>query len=155
MKDVRGLAGTRLDGRKEGWTDGWTNAHGRTRVISIVPLRLRRVTINIKSRILNTNGQTGISKSTSTLSARQLGRAVQFSGQICFMCCSRSVLYKLCQTKWKCKFMVVVKLGMIKHLARFIKSHIYFDFNKFRLNDHWILFKARCKANGLLLKKSS
>ena len=50
MKDVRGVAGTRSDGRKDGrkdgrndgWNDGRT--HGRTRVISIVPLRLRRVT---------------------------------------------------------------------------------------------------------------
>ena len=50
MKDVGGVAGTRFrtDGRTErteGRTDGRT--HGRTRVISIVPLRLRRVTINL------------------------------------------------------------------------------------------------------------
>ena len=48
MKDVRGVAGTRSDGRK-GWTDGRT--HGRTRVISIVPLRLRRVTNKVQIEI--------------------------------------------------------------------------------------------------------
>ena len=42
MKDVRGVAGTRSDGRTEGRTDGRT--HGRTRVIFIAHLRLHRVT---------------------------------------------------------------------------------------------------------------
>ena len=39
MKDVRGVAGTRSDGRIDGRTDGRTHGrtHGRTRVISIVP----------------------------------------------------------------------------------------------------------------------
>ena len=51
MKDVKGVAGTRsdvqyrrMDGWNDGWTDGWMDTHGWTRVISIVPLRLCRVT---------------------------------------------------------------------------------------------------------------
>ena len=45
MKDVRGVAGTRSDGRKDERNDGRTDGrtYGRTRVISIFPLGLRRV----------------------------------------------------------------------------------------------------------------
>ena len=55
MKDVGGVAETRSLGRMAGRWDGrmdrQNNAHmehGETRVISIVPLRLRRVTKNFK-----------------------------------------------------------------------------------------------------------
>ena len=50
MKDVGGVAETRSLGWTEERTDGWKDGRtvgktdGRTRVISIVPLHLRRVT---------------------------------------------------------------------------------------------------------------
>ena len=41
MKDVRGVV------RMDGWSDGWTDTHSQMRVISIVPLRLRRYAYSI------------------------------------------------------------------------------------------------------------
>ena len=49
MKDVSGVVGKDwTNGRTDGRTDGMTDkrTHGPTRDISIVPLRLRRVTMN-------------------------------------------------------------------------------------------------------------
>ena len=82
MKDVRRVARTRSDGRKYGRTDRRTDGHthGRTRIISIAPLRLRRVTkmeISAEKTKLMTNSANGTQREI-IFKGQKLGKVTSF-----------------------------------------------------------------------------